>query len=716
MSVTEKNALIRAKGATGDSFLIYPITKAENVDGLNTVLDEKIERFGITPQEYGAKGDGTTDDTSAFQSVLAENRCVYVPGGTYKLSGELVIGQNCQLKLAQDVLLEFTQTTGNCISMKASSSIVGGHGAIKVPYEFEGRVINIYAGLDESVVGVPPFSKWGPMWMAARYITDLHIVKLDYRGVAQSVDGTCSGTAVYLGANTNDSMNFLWAVDLTRLRISGAFSYGIHLDTVSDGMSGWIHQTKISAFIDGAEVGVYAKDSTLSYLSTMVIPRRALTTDGTYVPYAKWGICLENCTDVDLSGARVMDWNATYSLWSEGGINQHLALIGDCSGAILNEHYYYASEKYDIRSLIYTDTPSNLERLTILQEPITRWFKPVDGAPYFSNGDTEERLILKKEFDSCFQTDNVANFENEIYSAINKDGAVFNGIGYAKYGMRWNLATGDLLTDAESYYGCTGLFPVAAGDTVYVESIGLGDGSDTYPGVILFDSNFNRLVHGDAKQLNDNAIAYYFQYTETDNGFALTVKKPDTVAYMAINYRRSLIGNYPVISVNEPITYSQEGFLADGIKIKAANIKGLEAEKNQNAFSNVAVGSTTIAADSATDTLTLAGSNVTITPDATNDKVTIGITKDNVTSALGYTPPTTNTTYTSLKNPYAVTIQGNGTSLGTYDGSAAKTFNITPSNIGAYTKAEIDAYSFITTADIDTICGQSIVNASEVTF
>ena len=69
------------------------------------------------------------------------------------------------------------------------------------------------------------------------------------------------------------------------------------------------------------------------------------------------------------------------------------------------------------------------------------------------------------------------------------------------------------------------------------------------------------------------------------------------------------------------------------------------AEVNQNAFSNVVVGSTTIAADSKTDSLTLAGSNVTLTPDATNDKVTIGITKANVTSALGYTPPTTNTTY-----------------------------------------------------------------------
>ena len=62
------------------------------------------------------------------------------------------------------------------------------------------------------------------------------------------------------------------------------------------------------------------------------------------------------------------------------------------------------------------------------------------------------------------------------------------------------------------------------------------------------------------------------------------------------------------------------------------------AQANQNAFSNIAIGSTTIAADTTTDTLTLTGSNVTLTPDATNDKVTIGITKENIVSALGYTP------------------------------------------------------------------------------
>ncbi len=41
---------------------------------------------------------------------------------------------------------------------------------------------------------------------------------------------------------------------------------------------------------------------------------------------------------------------------------------------------------------------------------------------------------------------------------------------------------------------------------------------------------------------------------------------------------------------------------------------------NQNAFSNVKVGATTVAADSATDTLEfVAGSNIVLTPDATTD-------------------------------------------------------------------------------------------------
>ena len=108
-------------------------------------------------------------------------------------------------------------------------------------------------------------------------------------------------------------------------------------------------------------------------------------------------------------------------------------------------------------------------------------------------------------------------------------------------------------------------------------------------------------------------------------------------------------GNTTIELTDNNTTYGVATQSANGLE-SAADKKKLDgiatgAEVNQNAFTNVVVGSTTISADSKTDSLTLAGSNVTLTPDATNDKVTIGITKSNVTTALGYTPPTTNTTY-----------------------------------------------------------------------
>ena len=73
---------------------------------------------------------------------------------------------------------------------------------------------------------------------------------------------------------------------------------------------------------------------------------------------------------------------------------------------------------------------------------------------------------------------------------------------------------------------------------------------------------------------------------------------------------------------------------ATGLEWSAAGSGG---DVNQNAFSNVAVsGQTTVAADSATDTLNIAaGSNVTITTNATSDTVTISSTDTNTTYSVG---------------------------------------------------------------------------------
>lgn len=78
-------------------------------------------------------------------------------------------------------------------------------------------------------------------------------------------------------------------------------------------------------------------------------------------------------------------------------------------------------------------------------------------------------------------------------------------------------------------------------------------------------------------------------------------------------------------------TYSAASTTANGLMSSADKTKlngiATGAEVNQNAFSSIVVGSTTISADTKVDTLTMvAGSNITLTPDATNDKITIAAT------------------------------------------------------------------------------------------
>lgn len=80
------------------------------------------------------------------------------------------------------------------------------------------------------------------------------------------------------------------------------------------------------------------------------------------------------------------------------------------------------------------------------------------------------------------------------------------------------------------------------------------------------------------------------------------------------------------------------------------------AEKNQNAFSNIKVGTITVAADTTTDTVEFAGSNVTITPDATNDKITFAVASGSTSTAgiLKLTNSTSSTSTTTAATPSSV--------------------------------------------------------------
>jgi hypothetical protein len=51
----------------------------------------------VTVKSFGAKGDGTTDDTPAFQQALAAHDKIFVPKGSYRIAGNLALRPNTQL-------------------------------------------------------------------------------------------------------------------------------------------------------------------------------------------------------------------------------------------------------------------------------------------------------------------------------------------------------------------------------------------------------------------------------------------------------------------------------------------------------------------------------------------------------------------------------------------------------------------------------------------
>ena len=111
-----------------------------------------------------------------------------------------------------------------------------------------------------------------------------------------------------------------------------------------------------------------------------------------------------------------------------------------------------------------------------------------------------------------------------------------------------------------------------------------------------------------------------------------------------------------------------------GLKVGASSTATANAAAtNGNVYLN-ALDNTTVR-----DSHKITGSGATTVTSDANGVITIS---------------STDTKYTSLKNPYALTIQGNGKTLtnGTYDGSAAKTVNITPSSIGAAASSHTHSY------------------------
>lgn len=585
--------------------------KIVNNADITTIINNRFSKISV--KDCGAKGDGTTDDSDAFIAALSQNRMVYVPEGTYKLSKTLTIEENCQLELAQSAVLNFIQTTIPCIIMQKSSFLNGNHATIFVPYTFASNVIQCKTSddvvdTDFNPAATPPWGKWDPQWKYTRYITNINICKPDYRGFHYLVNkNECAGTALHLSCY-EDRVKFMWGVNISGVRVAGAFSYGLYI--YNEG-SAWNHDARIELFTQACETGAYIENCNNLHLAATIQASTGMQANGTYFPYAKNGIKLVNSHNVDLSSCCVWDWyqysaEVPPTLYSKDPSTYyqytHICLIGDCHGLILGDFLEWEMTE-NLKSLIYTDTPSNFEKMSIVQEPIDKWFKNLNSDPIFFDGFNNRQLITQDDLNLYFKSEVIKNFKDVLQESIDVNGQLYSDTGY-KMGKRIN---GQGVEEDLSgfYYGVTGYIPLNIAErnlqngdflTINMFHFHLKNSPhepDQYIRFVYYDENFNYLVH-----LNDVNIgtgnSYWHTYEELDDENA-QFKIPihgDTrkAAYVRFVFQRTALGSRPMMAINEPISWAVKGVLDDGIKVKAHNLIGEGTILTENNFNEVSIG------------------------------------------------------------------------------------------------------------------------------
>ena len=75
----------------------FPVLRYRFVPGVLLILLVANVALAVNVKDYGATGDGETDDTAAIQAAIDAGRSVYLPPGTYVLSRELRVWNSVQL-------------------------------------------------------------------------------------------------------------------------------------------------------------------------------------------------------------------------------------------------------------------------------------------------------------------------------------------------------------------------------------------------------------------------------------------------------------------------------------------------------------------------------------------------------------------------------------------------------------------------------------------
>ena len=80
-----------------------------------------VAKLHVTPQMFGAIGDGVADDTESFQAALDTKEKLYVPSGVYKITNQLTAYNS--ITFDKDAYIEFYPEENGATCIKISGSV-----------------------------------------------------------------------------------------------------------------------------------------------------------------------------------------------------------------------------------------------------------------------------------------------------------------------------------------------------------------------------------------------------------------------------------------------------------------------------------------------------------------------------------------------------------------------------------------------------------------
>ena len=215
-------------------------TTASTLTGAVNELDADIDllSYYVTPQMFGAAGDGVTDDAQAFNDALASGKSVIVPVGTYRIASMIQLPYQANIKGADEfkTILKFDANV-NGIQINHSNN-----------------VSNLTISVDGNVGGIY-------MYIPDNYSYDLK-TKVKNIIITQR-NLSVQGSGIMLIAE-KQAIGVEGAYNLTfdNVNIQKRFKYGIELlarvKTTNQSECWFTDILFKDMFIDGAETPIYS--------------------------------------------------------------------------------------------------------------------------------------------------------------------------------------------------------------------------------------------------------------------------------------------------------------------------------------------------------------------------------------------------------------------------------------------------------------------------